>query len=77
MLRHQTQKLKATDELLTLKRKLTSNEALWQQLEESDKRSKILQQELTFTQKSLSQCEKIIEKLKEELKMSEQERMRL
>ena len=60
-----------------LKKKLTSNQALWEQLEESDKRTKILQQELIFTQKSLTQCEKIIDKLKEELKMSEHERIRL
>jgi multidrug resistance efflux pump len=60
-----------------LKKKLTSNQALWEQLEESDKRTKILHQELIFTQKSLTQCEKIIDKLKEELKMSEHERIRL
>ena len=77
MLKTQTQKLKYEDELEILKKKLTSNQALWEQLEESDKRTKILQQELIFTQKSLTQCEKIIDKLKDELKMSEQERIRL
>jgi len=77
MLKFQTSKLKYEDELEILRKKLTSNQALWEQLEEADKRSKILQQELIFTQKSLSQCEKIIDKLKDELKMSEQERIRL
>ena len=77
MLKNQTLKLKYEDELEILKKKLTSNQALWEQLEESDKRTKILQQELIFTQKSLTQCEKIIDKLKEELKMSEHERIRL
>ncbi|CDW75699.1 UNKNOWN [Stylonychia lemnae] len=77
MLKFQTQQKKYEDQIELLKNKLTSNTALWEQLQESDKRSKILQQELTFTQKSLSQCEKIIEKLKEELKQSEQERVRL
>lgn len=77
MLKNQSLKLKYEDELEILKKKLTSNQALWEQLEESDKRTKILQQELIFTQKSLTQCEKIIDKLKEELKMSEHERIRL
>ena len=71
MLKNQALKLKYEDELEILRKKLTSNHALWEQLEESDKRNKILQQELIFTQKSLSQCEKIIDKLKDELKMSE------
>jgi len=54
-----------------MKEKMSSNEALWYELEESDKKYKVLQQELIFTQKSLSQCERVIEKLKEELKLSE------
>ncbi len=71
MVKTQTQRLRFEDEIQILKTKLTSNQALWEQMADSDKRTKILQQELIFTQKSLSQCEKIIEKLKEELKLSE------
>ena len=43
MLKFQTNKLKYEDELEILRKKLTSNQALWEQLEEADKRTKILQ----------------------------------
>lgn len=44
---------------------------------ESEKREKILKQELLFTQQSLSSAEKVIEKLQEELRNLEAERERL
>jgi len=44
---------------------------------ESEKREKILKQELLFTQQSLSAAEKVIEKLQEEMKKIEAERSRL
>ena len=42
MLKFQSNKLKQEDEMQILKNKLTSNQALWSQLEDSDKRTKIL-----------------------------------
>ena len=44
---------------------------------ESEKREKILKQELLFTEQSLSASEKAIEKLQEEMKKIEAERTRL
>lgn len=43
MLKFQSQKVKADDDMQILKDKLTSNKALWGQLQDSDKRTQILQ----------------------------------
>ena len=50
-------------EIFNLKQQLTSNQCLWEQLAESEKRESIMKQELLFTQQSLATCEKIIEKM--------------
>jgi hypothetical protein len=45
------------------KEKLTSNQCLWEQLSEAEKRENIIRQELYFAQQNLSTYEKIIGKL--------------
>jgi hypothetical protein len=42
---------------------LTSNECLWEQLAESEKRENITRQELYFAQQNLTTYEKIVGKL--------------
>ena len=64
-------------DIFSLKKQLTSNACLWEQLAESEKREKVLKQELVFTQQSLAASEKVIEKLKEDLRKSEGDRIRL
>ena len=61
----------------TLKRQLTENKSLWQQLAEAETRENILKQELLYTQKCLTNSEKANDMLKEELKKVEAERLRL
>jgi hypothetical protein len=64
-------------EIFVLKKQLTSNACLWEQLAEAEKREKVLKQELVFTQQSLAASEKVIDKLKEDLRKSESDRIRL
>ena len=61
----------------TMKRQLTENKSLWQQLAEAETRESILKQELLYTQQCLTKSEKANEMLKEELKKVEAERLRL
>lgn len=51
-----------------LKQQLTSNACLWEQLAESEKRENILKQELQKGQQEIATQEKIIERMKFELK---------
>ena len=60
-----------------MKKQLSNNSYLWDQMAESEKREKILKQELLFTEQSLSAAEKVIEKLQEEMKKVEADRTRL
>ena len=46
-----------------LKKQVSNNSYLWDQMAEAEKREKILKQELLFTQQSLAAAEKVIEKL--------------
>ena len=57
-----------------MKKQLSNNAYLWDQMAESEKRETILKQELLFTQQSLSPAEKVIEKLQEEMKKVEADR---
>lgn len=68
---------KLEEKLDTLKRQLTENKSLWQQLAEAETRENILKQELLYTQQCLTKSEKANEMLKEELKKVEAERLRL
>ena len=60
-----------------MKKQLSNNAYLWDQMAESEKRESILKQELLFTQQSLSAAQKVIEKLQEEMKKVEADRQRL
>lgn len=64
-------------DIFNLKQQLTSNQCLWEQLAESEKRESIMKQELLFTQQSLSTCEKIIEKMQQQLETLQNQRLRL
>ena len=64
-------------ELYNLKQQLTSNQCLWEQLAESEKREAIMRQELFFTQQSLATCEKIISKMQSQLEVLQNQRLRL
>ncbi len=68
---------KYQDKINLLEKQLTNNSYLWDQLAESQKRERVLKQELLYTQQSLSTSEKIIEKMKEEIKQIDAERGRL
>ena len=54
-----------------LKKQVSNNSYLWDQMAEAEKREKILKQELLFTQQSLAAAEKVIEKLQEEMRKYE------
>jgi chloramphenicol O-acetyltransferase len=64
-------------EIFNLKQQLTSNQCLWEQLAESEKREAIMRQELFFTQQSLATCEKIISKMQSQLEVLQNQRLRL
>ena len=51
-----------------LKQQLTSNTTLWEQLAEGEKREKILKQEIERAQQEIATQEKIIERLKDDIK---------
>ena len=56
-------KQKYQNEINMLKKQVSNNSYLWDQMAEAEKREKILKQELLFTQQSLAAAEKVIEKL--------------
>ena len=56
-------KQKYQNQINLMKKQLSNNAYLWDQMGESEKRETILKQELLFTQQSLSAAEKVIEKL--------------
>jgi chromosome segregation ATPase len=60
-----------------LKQQLTSNTTLWEQLAESEKREKILKQEIERAQQEIATQEKIIERLKDDLKKEGREKQKL
>ena len=60
-----------------LQQQLTSNVTLWEQLAESEKREKILKQELEVSQHEIAMQEKIIDRLKEDIKQESREKQKL
>lgn len=60
-----------------MKQQLTSNTCLWEQLVESEKREKILKQELERSQAEIATQEKIIERLKDDIKREAREKQKL
>ena len=70
-------KQKFQNEINMLKKQVSNNSYLWDQMAEAEKREKILKQELLFTQQSLAAAEKVIEKLQEEMRKYEAVQQRL
>lgn len=60
-----------------LENKQNSNAVIWEQLSESEKRERVLKQELVSTQTSLSRAEMTIEAQQLEIKNLEADRCRL
>ena len=60
-----------------LKQQLSSNAVLWEQLAEAEKREKILKQELERAQYEIATQEKIIERLKDDVKAESREKQKL
>ena len=60
-----------------LQQQLTSNATLWEQLAEAEKREKILKQELERSQYEIATQEKIIERLKDDIKTESREKQKL
>lgn len=60
-----------------LKQQLTSNTTLWEQLAEGEKREKILKQEIERAQQEIATQEKIIERLKDDIKREGREKQKL
>lgn len=60
-----------------LKQQLTENSCLWDQLAESENREKILRREIEKTHQEISSQDKVIERLKDELKNDQKEKQKL
>ena len=56
---------------------MTSNSVLWEQLAESEKREKILKQELTKVQNEVAAQDKVLERLRDEMKLEQIEKHKL
>jgi hypothetical protein len=63
--------------LQDLKSQLSSNQYLWEQLNESQRRENLLKQELSYTQQALSAAEKLAEKLQTQIEDMNNQRLRL
>lgn len=63
--------------LQDLKSQLSSNQYLWEQLNESQRRENLLKQELSYTQQALSAAEKLAEKLQTQIEDMNSQRLRL
>lgn len=71
------QKDKHQFQIDNLRQQLTSNTTLWEQLAESEKREKILKQEVERAQQEIATQEKIIERLKDDIKREGVEKQKL
>ena len=60
-----------------LKQQLSSNAVLWEQLAEAEKREKILKQELMTVQNEVASQDKILERLRDEMKLEQIEKHKL
>ena len=68
-LRSAVEKQKHDYKIDNLKQQLSSNAVLWEQLAESEKREKILKQELQKVQNEVAAQDKILERLRDEMKL--------
>ena len=60
-----------------LKEQLTSNQALWEQLSDAQRREKLLHSELSYTQQALAASEKLADKLQAQIENMNNQRLRL
>lgn len=58
-----------------LKKQLTENQELWDKLSEGENREKILKAEIERTHQQIANQDKVIDKLKDELKRSQRENL--
>lgn len=68
---------KYQDEINVLRKQITNNSQLWDQLAESQKREYVLKSELVITQQALAETEKAVEQMKNEYKLIDAEKRRL
>ena len=76
-LREAVSKQKHDYKIDNLKQQLSSNAVLWEQLAEAEKREKILKQELERCQYEIATQEKIIERLRDDVKTEAREKQKL
>ena len=60
-----------------LKQQLSSNAVLWEQLAEAEKREKILKQELMKVQNEVAAQDKVLDRLRDEMKLEQIEKHKL
>lgn len=70
-------KNKFQNNIKALQEQLTSNQFLWEQLNESQRREALLKQELSYTQQSLAAAEKLADKLQTSIEDMNNQRLRL
>jgi hypothetical protein len=71
------QRHKYDQQINELKEQLSSNQYLWDQLSESQRREALLKQELSYTQQALASAEKLCEKLQSQIEEMNVQRLRL
>lgn len=76
-LREAVQKQKFDYKMDNMRQQLSSNAVLWEQLAEAEKREKILKQELERSQFEIATQEKMIERLKDDVKAESREKQKL
>lgn len=76
-LREAVQKQKHDYQMDNMKQQLSSNAVLWEQLAEAEKREKILKQELMKVQNEVAAQDKILDRLRDEMKLEQIEKHKL
>ena len=76
-LREAVQKQKFDFRMDNMRQQLSSNAVLWEQLAEAEKREQILKQELERSQFEIATQEKMIERLKDDVKAESREKQKL
>lgn len=76
-LRDAVRKQKFDFKMDNMRQQLSSNAVLWEQLAEAEKREKILKQELERSQFEIATQEKMIERLKDDVKAESREKQKL
>ena len=76
-LKEAVQKQKHDYKIDNLKQQLSSNAVLWEQLAEAEKREKILKQELMKVQNEVAAQDKVLDRLRDEMKLEQIEKHKL